>query len=321
MAKPRSEDILQLQRLNAGGSFDDFELHDGRVDLRNETISDPQIINLREVGRHRVGKLSPVPRVRKVDLRNLDLSGSLMRHLRISQSGFVNCRFDRTDCRGWSVWSTTWDRCTFVSADLSESSLGGIVPDGTQNHYNSVEFIRTDMRHVICDGAVFSKCLFDNVKWDGAAIGMSSSFVDCTFRGEIRDVAFGEEVLIADDQRQLYGQLPVGRMRNVDFREAVLRDVTIRMGDLQDVKWPSQNGQLVITNFRLAIDRVLARSPNGRADLDVTRRYFELLQESLGPADQVGVFYEPDLIETLGPEEAKRVTGILVEDQGAISRS
>ncbi|MBX3407765.1 MAG: pentapeptide repeat-containing protein [Phycisphaeraceae bacterium] len=300
--------------LRAGGPFEDFPRHDGRIDLRNKRIAVPRVKDVGAFGPYPVGRLSLTPSLRKVYLKDIDFSGSKLIHLQMAQSSFTNCRFDIADFRYWLMWSTRIADCSFVGTRLDESQLGAVLPDGSQNRFKRVKFVRSRMKHVDCAGAVFDECLFENVAMDGTEFGSACSFTHCTFRGEIHDVQFGSRVLLPNDQRRLYGELPRGILDCVDFSRAVLRYVAF--GDVQigDVRWPDPTTHVVLTGYRSCIDRLLAAFARTGAD-EVASRYFHTIRESLGEHEEVGVFYKPDLINLLGKRTAVRVLSLLEDLQ------
>ncbi len=302
------EDLWSI--ICAGGPFDGFSRHNGRVDLRNRQISAPRFEGVGDYGAYPIGRLSDSKRMRKVQLQNVDFSGSIMRHLDIAQSLFVNCRFDRADCRYWSLWSTCLVDCSFTGSRLNESQLGALLPDGSQNHFEHVQFIKSDMRSIDCAGAVFDRCAFDGVKLDNTQFGIACSFKQCVFKGLLRDVMFGERLLLPSGQETMYTAIPQGVLEKVDFSQAVLRDVGFRDVSVQMVIWPDLQSHVIIELFSARLDDIIARLES-KGDVEAAVRFFKMEREALGEGRGFLVMHRLDLMDLVGAKRAEEVIMML----------
>jgi uncharacterized protein YjbI with pentapeptide repeats len=97
------------------------------------------------------------------------------------------------------------------------------------------------MRRTVYKAAVFEQCLFCGTKLAHVDF-QGSNFVDCIFRGELRDVMFYRHAFRGEE-------FPPNEMIDVDFTGASLRDVGFRGLVLDRVRFPKDDDHIVIRNF------------------------------------------------------------------------
>src|SRR5439155_22335378 len=84
----------------------------------------------------------------------------------------------------------------------------------------------------------------------------TSTFVDCQFEGEIREVLFWRSDLFTRPGFPK-NTFPPNEMVNVDFSRAKLRWVEFRGLKLDRVRLPSDREHLVIRDFATVLDRLM----------------------------------------------------------------
>ena len=293
------------ERLVRGESLDDLALpvRNGRIVVRDLTLPKPSRGRGAVAGFEGVAELRGTTVLRNVRWKGLDFAECSLSGLRFVDCRLEDCCFERALCRGWRMWNTTVKRTEFREADLHGAALGG-VDAGKRNRFENVYFVRSDMREtawVSCDmiGCVFEETRLDKVDFQG------TRFEHCSFVGEVREVlfyrhAFGEE------------QLPANDMRGVDFSRARLRSVEFRGLDLKEVKWPTNDDQLVIPEYVQALDRAL-RMLAGRAEPGAknARVLLEMQRRWAGPAQWEGIVSRRELVAAAGRKLAEELIGVL----------
>lgn len=262
----------------------------GRVDLRGITAPEPSVVGEFSTPNAHVRRLANVTEVRGVRWSDIDFSGANLRSLRLFDSTVKSCSFDGAECRDWRLWGTSVDDCTFRGANLRDAALGGI-NEGKRNSYRRVDFTKADLRgtaHRSADvvGCTFADTKLENVDFQGTV------FVDCTFAGELDDVAFARFAFDGES-------FPPNQMRGVDFRHAQLRYVWFRNLDLDDVRWPDDADHVVVSNYKLVLDRMLdlLRNRTDSAAKGLTG-LLEHARKWAGSKQHRGVFNKLDLIES-----------------------
>jgi Pentapeptide repeats (8 copies) len=285
-----------VDRLVAGEPLTDLPLdrHDGLVDLRGLAIPDPRVLGEAVVAgdgaRTGLRWLGGLIELRGATLRDLDLSGARLEHLRFHDTVLRNCRFDRAVCRDWRAWDFTVEDCTFRSANLRGAALGTRSANG--NHYRRVDFGGADLRDVVCQRATFEDCDLSGARVDKVEFG-GCTFTRCRFAGLLDEVIFSGHELGAE------ASAPAGRLIDVDLSGAVLRYVEFRDVPLEGVVPPVEQGdQVVVTHLPCVVRRALARlEEHGEAR---TRRLVARLQAGarrLDERQQLGVWHTDELGE------------------------
>jgi uncharacterized protein YjbI with pentapeptide repeats len=276
---------------------------DGRLDARNLQIAPPYVTKTMTTPRWNVTFLGGITTIQGADWRSIDFSGSRMPNLRLIDCHIEDCAFDKCRMQDLRAWGTEFSGVTFRSADLRHASLGG-VNEGKRNSFRNVDFTKTDLRGAGFTAAIFLGCKFIHTKLDKIDF-QSSSFEDCVFEGELREVQFYRTGFGAEEY-------PPNKMTRVDFRKAKLRWSEFRGLDLDDVFFPEDDDHIIVTNFPETLDRLLAYF-RGRADLGSRKLFgsFEMDQKWLGSRQKVGVFNKRDLIEMAGEEGLRAVMNII----------
>jgi uncharacterized protein YjbI with pentapeptide repeats len=222
-----------LKRLTSGKSLKELNLadYDGRVDLRGLTLQEKQVI------------------VRGARWNNLDFSGGTLGCLRMFAGQINDCRFDNCRMSGTRVWSTSFVNCSFEGAHLSGAMLGG-VDEGKYNTFSKVDFTRADLSKTIYKAASFKQCIFKYAELVSVDF-QSSSFTDCSFEGELRDVLFYRQGFNG-------GLFPPNKMSNVDFSRAKLHYVGFRGLVLDQVKLPRDDEHVIIDDFSVTLDKLVS---------------------------------------------------------------
>jgi uncharacterized protein YjbI with pentapeptide repeats len=293
------------ERLIHGGLLDRAEVPkiDGRIDVRNLHVAEPHAIKKMRTNIADVTFLGGVTSIEDAIWRSIDFSSSQLPGLRFLSCQIDDCVFDHCRMRDLRVWGTKFSNVSFRSADLRGGSLGGVDRD-ERTSFRNVDFTAADLRDIGCNAAEFVGCNFTHAKLDKVDF-QSSTFTDCTFEGELREVLFYRRGFKGE-------QFPPNEMTRVDLRRAKLRWSQFRGLDLNDVLFPSDEDHIVIKDFPEALDRLLAFF-RGRSDL-ASRclfGYFESDQKWLGSRQRVGVLSKHDLMEMAGEEGLRTVMKII----------
>jgi uncharacterized protein YjbI with pentapeptide repeats len=278
---------------------------DGRVDLRNLQIAEPRAINTVRTPLADVTVLGGITSINGVLWQSIDFSSSDMPGLRFLDCQIRNCMFDRCRMSDLRVWRTDFSNVSFRSADLRGAVLGGTSEDDSRrNSFCDVDFTAADMRGTIYGAVEFLRCKFNHAKLNKVDF-QSSTFTDCSFEGELRDVLFYRRGFMC-------GRFPPNEMKRVDLRKAKLRWSQFRGLDLDEVLFPEDEDHIVVENYPETLDRLLAYF-HGRSDLGSQKlaAHFEHDKKWLGPRQKVGVLNKHDLKESAGEEGLKAVMQIV----------
>jgi uncharacterized protein YjbI with pentapeptide repeats len=289
-------------------------LHNGRIDVRGANLSTLGVKRhfgapLPPQAQGPVGKFAGlvmpcvVPlSLRGIELRDIDFSGSNIDGIRFFNCTIRNCVFDNASCEGWRIWATSVSDSSFSSASLRGAVLGGAL-DGESNRFENVRFVKTNLRQTVHGSAVFLGCTFDNANLLKVDF-QGSRFVQCVFRGELREVMFYDRAFRGEG-------FPPNMMEDVDLSGASLRSVEFRRLNLDHVKFPADSEHLMLSNYPVALDYGLAQL---REDDVLSRRmrgYLEFRRKWIGPKQTVGVFNRLDLLELFGEDGRARLEGLL----------
>jgi Pentapeptide repeats (9 copies) len=236
-------------RLLRGRSLDDLQLarHEGRFDLRR--LGRPRRTS-KWFGFGTTELPSGVPlRIQGASWRDLDFSGAVLEELRLFRMKVINCKFDECRLPGLRVWSSSFADCTFVKANLRNCMLGG-VEDTLRTKYLRVDFSRADIRSTSYEAAAFEGCAFRSTQLSGVDFE-SSTFKDCVFEGEIRDVVFWRHGF--EGERH-----PPNQMINVNFRRAQLHAVSFRGLTMDKVMFPEDKDHVVIDDCPAVLERLVS---------------------------------------------------------------
>jgi uncharacterized protein YjbI with pentapeptide repeats len=261
--EPTSSDSVKKEawkRLVDGESLKGLPISkkNGRVDLRGIELPEPKILERWQTALANVERFEPNGIFYSTNLQNLDFTGSKLSSLHFSDCEIRNCCFDHCNLRGLRLRATTIGECSFQGADLSGTPLGVASVTGPfagrPNSFFEVDFSDADLRGTVYVAAAFRRCNFGNAKLARIGFG-TSTFADCKFAGELREVQFWRSDLFArgypDDA------FPPNEMVDVDFRRARLRDVEFRGLTLDHVQLPDDEEHIVIRDFAKVLDQLI----------------------------------------------------------------
>jgi fluoroquinolone resistance protein len=294
-----------LDRLVRGKPLDGLPLDtkDGRLDLGGLTLLEPrqkQTLEFRDVP---VTQTEPVATFKGAKWRNLDFSGSKLACVRFFEAELINCRFDRCQLKDFRVWATTFRGCSFRAANLRNAVLGGVL-DGKRTIYSNVDFSGADLRETVYKAAAFETCIFRNSRLQRVDF-QSSTFTDCVFEGELRDVLFYERGFEGES-------FPKNEMLDVDFARANLHDVGFRGLTLDRVKLPDDAEHIIIKDVPKTLDRLI-RLLSVQADTTAKKlvAFLNIDREWRASNQAQTVINTEDLAETVGPEGVDRLRYLL----------
>ncbi|MDD1063322.1 pentapeptide repeat-containing protein [Streptomyces cocklensis] len=232
---------------------------------------------------------------------DVDFSGAEAPGVRLVGTRVVNCVFEKANLDGLEARATNFVGCSFAGASLRGAQLS-IPLNDRYSLYEDVDFSRAMLYGASCVDASFKRCVFSGVKM-GAMSFRGSDFLDCSFSGALRRVVFSDDSLTG---RVLPG--PV--MQNVDFSDAVLRDVEFRGIDLNGVSLPEGDPHIVVKHYRCVLGRILDRLPvSGQPFTYGLRAYLAAELGHSHPARGLGIWHRASLGKT--PEEQEYAIRLL----------
>jgi uncharacterized protein YjbI with pentapeptide repeats len=288
---------------------------DGRADLCGLSLPDPSVLQRWQTPTANMSQILPAGEFRGIRWQNLDFSGSKLNSLRFYESEVSNCLFEKCELKDWRLWDTRIRDCSFRRANLRDSALGAAVGDagllgmgdrallGKRNVYTRVDFTEADLRGTVYISAVFEQCMFRNTKLVKVDFG-TSTFVDCQFEGELREVIFWRHGVGKES-------FPPGEMINVDFSSAKLRNVEFRGLCLEGVRLPSDSEQILVKNFSVVLDKLIdALERQGDRTAKILVAGFQVNRQWAHPGGP-GVLNMRDLAEEVGEDAEERVVELL----------
>lgn len=292
-------------RLIQGESLDGLALatKDGRIDLSGLKLPDPSVVRRFQLKGSPMAEIESGPIIQGAKWRNLDFSGSKLNGLRFFDCALNNCRYEKCQLQDLRVWSTTFTECSFKGANLRKSTLGG-VQNGKRNIYLTVDFSDADLRETVYKAAAFERCIFRGAKLVKIDF-QTSTFTDCVFEGELRDVLFY--------RRGFEGEAyPANEMINVDFSRTKLHDVGFRGLTLDRVKLPQDADHIVIKNVLATLDKLIAAlKQEGDATAQQLIAFLNIDRKWTMPDQAQRAINTQDLEETIGVEGVDRLRALL----------
>lgn len=292
-------------RLIQGKPLDGLALaaKEGRIDLGGLELPEPSILRRFQVRGVAMAEIDPGAVIHGAKWRNLDFSGSKLNGLRLFGCELNNCRFDRCQLQDLRVWATTFTDCSFKGANLKKSALGG-VQNGKRNIYSGVDFSGADLRETAYKAAAFERCVFRDAKLVKIDF-QTSTFTDCVFEGELRDVLFY--------RRGFEGEaFPSNEMINVDLSRAKLHDVSFRGLALDRVRLPEDAEHIVIKNVPATLDKLIAAlKQQGDTLAKQLTAFLNIDRKWIVPNQAQAVINVQDLAETLGDAGVNRLRELL----------
>lgn len=301
-------DSLNLEiwdRLIRGKPLDGLPLgnKEGRIDLAGLKLPEPAVLRRFQFGGVAFAQIDPGASIRGVKWRNLDFTGSKLKSLRLFGCELTNCLFHRCELQDLRVWATTFSECSFTGANLHKSVLGG-VHDDKRNNYSGVDFSGADLRETVYKAAGFERCVFRNAKLEKLDF-QTSTFVNCLFEGELRDVLF---------YRCGFGgeAFPANEMIDVDFSRAALHDVGFRGLVLDRVKLPENGDHIIIKNVPATLDRLTsALKQQGDYTAQRLSAFLNIDRKWVVPNQAQKIINTQDLAEAIGVEAVNRLRELL----------
>jgi uncharacterized protein YjbI with pentapeptide repeats len=166
-----------------------------------------------------VARIEPNGIFRNAKLRDLDFTGSNLNSNHFMESEITNCRFDQCDLRDLRLCATTIRDSSFRRAKLRDIALGAATAEGPYkgkgNIFAGVDFTEADLKGTMHLAASFERCTFRNAKLAKIDFG-TSTFSDCQFEGELREVIFWRSNLFARGLPE--DAFPPNEMLNADFQ-------------------------------------------------------------------------------------------------------
>jgi uncharacterized protein YjbI with pentapeptide repeats len=307
--------IEAWQRLLRGESLDESSLPrvDGRIDLSGLTLPEPTVVKQWQTPLANITQIEPAGTFRRVVWRDLDFSGSKLPSLRFYESEIVNCCFDRCQLKDLRLWATTIRGCSFRRADLRDSALGVATLEpgpltGKRNSFVEVDFTEAELRGTVYIAAAFERCLFRDAKLVDIGFG-TSTFVDCQFEGELREVIFWRSNLLTRGYPE--DAFPPNEMLNIDFSCARLINVEFRGLSLDRVRLPKDSEHIVIENFAEALDKlIVALTRQGDETARILVAYLGGYRKWSSPKGR-GVLNKQALADAVDADAVERVLGLL----------
>jgi uncharacterized protein YjbI with pentapeptide repeats len=277
------------------------------------SLPEPTLVKRWQTPLANIAQIVPNGLFRQAKLRDLDLTGSSLRSVHFTESEVNNCRFDGCDLQGLRLCATTIRESSFRGANLRDTALGAATVEGPyggrRNKFIGIDFTEADLRGSVYVAAAFDRCIFRNAKLANIEFG-TSTFVDCQFEGELREVIFWRSDLFARGFPE--DAFPANEMLNIDFSHAKLRWVEFRGLTLEGVRLPDDREHLVVKDFATVLDemiRSLGQEQEGDSTAKVLVAVFQVARK-WAPDKARGVLNTQDLAEA-GEGAVERVLGLL----------
>lgn len=256
-----SEKLVLWRKLESGDSLVGFSLptNAGRIDLRGLSLPKPTVVRRWQTSLANVAEIQPNGAFRNIKLNNLDFSGSKLPLIIFRECEINNCCFDQCDLQDLRLSATMFKNCSFRGAKLRDAGLGVAAVygpfAGKRNSFIDVDFSQADLRGTVYIAAAFEGCLFRQSKLVKLNFG-TSTFANCRFEGELRDVIFWRSDLFGRSLAE--DAFPQNEMKDIDFTSARLLDVEFRGLTLDRVLLPNDAEHIVINDFANVLDRLIA---------------------------------------------------------------
>jgi uncharacterized protein YjbI with pentapeptide repeats len=279
------------------------ETRSGRVNLGAVELPAPSLLRRAHVHGVTLNELMPGAIIQGAEWQSIDFTGSKLGSIRFFDCDIRDCLFDNCQLKDWRVWGTTISQSSFKGANLMKSALGAVF-NAKRNTYSEVDFSEADLRETVYRAAAFEKCVFRGTKLSGIDF-QTSTFKDCIFVGELRDVLFYKRGFDGND-------FPENEMVNVDFSQAALHDVSFRGLSLDRVKFPEDGHHIVIRDVAYTLAR-LSDQLKQQGDITAKRAiaFLNLGRRWVEPHQAQAVMNIDDMAETIGMEGVARIRELL----------
>lgn len=291
-----------------GRSLDSLGLPqvEGRIDLRGLNAPDPTVSGTSAFADYEIADLSGLTEINGIEWKDLDFTGSRLAELRLMNATIRNCVFDQAYCQGWRAWSTHVQNASFAGADLRGSQMGAPY-QGRASRYEKADFTKADLRGASFPSMELEGCLFLQSKFKKLNFN-GSSLSNCVFEGTLADVSFYREGMNVDAPPTIARE-----MANVDFSRAKFRWVEFRGYDLDRVKFPADDGHIVVGDWKHSLGRLI-KALKGRSDQGSLgmAAAFEIQLKWAGPNQWRGVISKHDLLEAIGEDHLDEVVNLIL---------
>jgi uncharacterized protein YjbI with pentapeptide repeats len=197
---------------------------------------------------------------KKSILKNVDLSYSDLRFIEWDKCIFENVYFEGSNLKQSTFTSSKFINCVFKKTNISVSYLAsswGL----DSGHFIDCQFIESNLSESVLHFPVIENCIFASsnlhaTEFDG------SRFKDCTFGGLVDSPFFRGYSRYTENFLGKYlggynKKKHCNKMINVDFSQAVMRDVVFSDGiDLTKTKFPQGEEYIFIKDIASTFKRV-----------------------------------------------------------------
>lgn len=259
--------------------------HEGRVDMRGLVVEKSERVRIND----QLSKISKLYEFDSKKIRDVDLSYSVLNDLRVNESVFENCIFDGAKLPGLRAYSAEFEKCSFKSALLRDTTLGAKEKGRkTGSLYKSCDFSGADLRDISAEHGRFLNCDFSASQWHGTQT-LSAIFENCDFRdASISEVYFDGRKF---DTNGLVG-LSENKMMGCNFSSAKLEYTGFLAIDFRNLIAPTDGRYVLIPDFPSKVEIAVSRlEANGsREALGLTFIYkMAFTAARVMPNDAVGM--------------------------------
>ncbi len=178
----------------------------------------------------------------------------MVRSGRIEKALFEDVLFGSANLSSTAFYGSRICNCRFVDANLRSTLLGY---EGSR--FSECLFERVSFQMARGIRSEWDDCVFVDCDFDGFDFG-AASFVNCTFKGEVRGAWFRGGFALESDQKK-FGKPRKNAMEGVDFSNAELRDVTFsNCCPLEKVKLPVDGDHLFLGSWPSSLDLLTVES-------------------------------------------------------------
>ena len=243
----------------------------------------------------------PLPHVRRVTFRGLDLSGTDLPSFRFTDCRFVDCVFDGAALADWRLWSTSVQDCSFRGASLAGAGMGGDRRHPTT--WQGVDLSGADLRDTAHHAETYLDCTFRDARLTRVDFA-GSRHVRSRFAGRLDEVEFRAAPRGRDRSRT------PNTMDGVDLRAATVRFGTFSGLDLSRCLLPTAPDHLRFDDRRVFAARVLDRADGiDRANVSLRITMVGHLRDAPAGGGGPGFQHRLDLGET--PAEVDSAVALL----------
>lgn len=220
---------------------------DGLVDLRGLRLPEVQVVGEARVGGLSWDVLSEVLEISGRRLVDVDLSNSVVPHLRLFDCELDGCVVQHAHCQDWRLWRCDVQNTSFAGTDLRGSLLGG---DGTSlNTWVKVSFDGADLRDCGFADSIMTQCSFRDTKFLRPQF-VRMHLTDCIFTGRLKTAMF-----VGSAGTSGVRTSPFTR---VDFTGSIFEDVAFVGCRFDEVLLPTAGGVWAVESFPPVARRMLA---------------------------------------------------------------